>query len=291
MTPNKHWFSDFKPLEHGKVFMGNNHVCEIKGIGNVFIKMHDGVTRKLTEVRYVPDLRRNLISLGIFDTNGFSNKSENGIMKDGLYHLIRKTVFEASALVSKTVPEKTLLWHRRIGHIMTKSNLWIFVTTVYLENSIKSVFQLAHTSPLLSLIICTVIYGGLKRFQLMVGMTVRHNLQQNGVAERMNRTMMDKVRCLLVSLGIPKPFWGEAVSTAVYLINRSPSTAINFKTPLELWSGEPPNLSNLRVFGCAAFAHQKEVEGRIYRPVSSLKPARLNLKIQMRIIPRHKPKL
>ncbi|KAI5677681.1 hypothetical protein M9H77_08631 [Catharanthus roseus] len=289
MTPNKHWFSDFKPLEHGKVFMGNNHVCEIKGIGNVFIKMHNGVTRKLTEVRYVPDLHWNLISFGVFDTNGFSYKSENGIMKvckgelvmlkgfkrDGLYHLIGKTVCEASALVSKTVPEKTLLWHRRIGHIsekglhclqktfwvVTKSNLWIFVTTVFLENSIKLVFQLAHTSPLLSLIMCTVICRGLKRFQLMVGMvisTVMHNPQQNGVAERMNRTIMDKVRCLMVSSGIPKPFWGEAVSTAVYLINRSPSTAINFKTPLELWSGEPPNLSNLRVFGCAAFAHQKE---------------------------------
>ncbi|KAI5666455.1 hypothetical protein M9H77_16308 [Catharanthus roseus] len=251
MTPNKHWFSDFKPLEHGKVFMGNNHVCEKKGIGNVFIKMHDGVTRKLTEVRYVPDLRRNLISLGVFDTNGFK--------RDGLYHLIGKTVFEASALVSKTVPERTLLWHRRIGHIMvTKSNLWIFVTTVYLENNIKSVFQLAHTSPLLSLIMCTVICGNLKRFQLMVGMTVKHNLQQNGVAERMNRTIMDKVRCLMVSSGIPKPFRGEVVSTVVYLINRSPSTTINFKTPLEWWSGEPPNLSNLRVFGHAAFAHQKE---------------------------------
>ncbi|KAI5662799.1 hypothetical protein M9H77_22122 [Catharanthus roseus] len=261
MTPNKHWFSDFKPLEHGKVFMGNNHVCEIKGIGNVFIKMHDGVTRKLTKVRYVPDLRRNLISLGVFDTNGFSYKSENGIMKDGLYHLIGKTVCEASALVSKTIPEKTLF---KIFWVVTKSNLWIFVTIVFLESSIKLVFQLAHASSLLSLIMCTVICGDLKRFQLMVGMTVRHNPQQNGVAERMNRTIMDKVRCLMVSSGIPKPFWGEAVSTAVYLINRSPSTAINFKTPLELWSEEPPNLSNLRVFGCAAFAHQKE--GNHFQP-------------------------
>ncbi|KAI5677503.1 hypothetical protein M9H77_08453 [Catharanthus roseus] len=49
MTPNKHWFSEFKHLNQGKVFMGNNQVCDIKGIGNIFIKMHDGVTRKLTE--------------------------------------------------------------------------------------------------------------------------------------------------------------------------------------------------------------------------------------------------
>ncbi|KAI5677724.1 hypothetical protein M9H77_08674 [Catharanthus roseus] len=69
---------------------------------------------------------------------------------------------------------------------------------------------------------------------------------------------MDNVRCLLVSSSVPKPFWGEAVSTAVYLINRSPSTTINVRTPIELWCGKPPNLSNLRVFGYAAFAHQKE---------------------------------
>ncbi|KAI5657617.1 hypothetical protein M9H77_26410 [Catharanthus roseus] len=255
MTRNKHWFSDFKPLDHGKVFMGN-----IKGIENVFIKMHDGMTRKLTEVRYVPDLRQNLISLGVLDSNGFSHNSENGILRrDVLYTILEKMVYESSALVLKTVPEKIMLWHRRIGHIMmTKSILWIFVTIVFWENNIKSVFQLAHTSLPLSLTMCTVICGDLKRFQPMVIMTVRHNSQQNGVAERMERTIMDKVRCLMVSSGILKPFWGEIVSIPVYFINRSLSTTINFKTPLELWSGEPPNLSNLRVFACATFAHQKE---------------------------------
>ncbi|KAI5672321.1 hypothetical protein M9H77_12685 [Catharanthus roseus] len=254
MTPNKHWFSDFKPLNHEKVFMGNNQVCDIKGIGYVFIKVHDGVTRKLTEVRYVPDLRRNLISLGVLDSNGFFYKSENGILRrDGLFTLIGKIVCKSSALISQTVPEKTML---KIFYVVTKLILWIFVSIVFWKNSTKSVFQSAHTSPPLSLTMCTMICGDLKRFQPMV--TVRHNSQQNGIAERMNHTIMDKIRCLMVSSGVPKPFWGEVVSTAIYLINSSPSTTINFKTPLELWSGEPPNLSNLRVFGCDSCSHQKE---------------------------------
>ncbi|GJU08785.1 retrovirus-related pol polyprotein from transposon TNT 1-94 [Tanacetum coccineum] len=51
-------------------------------------------------------------------------------------------------------------------------------------------------------------------------LTVAGTPQQNGVAERMNRTLMDKVRCLLIQSGLPKTFWAEATCTAAYLINR-----------------------------------------------------------------------
>ncbi|KAL2248151.1 UNVERIFIED_CONTAM: Retrovirus-related Pol polyprotein from transposon TNT 1-94 [Sesamum indicum] len=80
--------------------------------------------------------------------------------------------------------------------------------------------------------------------------------QQNGVVERMNRTLFDKVRYLLVSSGLPKMFWGEAVLTAAQLINISPSVPLLGKTPEHVWTGEIPDLSGLRVFGCSAFVHQ-----------------------------------
>ncbi|MQL05556.1 transposase, partial [Escherichia coli] len=53
--------------------------------------------------------------------------------------------------------------------------------------------------------------------------TVAGTPQQNGIAERMNRTILERVRCMLLSAGLPKSFWGEAAATAVYLINRCPS--------------------------------------------------------------------
>ncbi|KAK0588475.1 hypothetical protein LWI29_001474 [Acer saccharum] len=87
---------------------------------------------------------------------------------------------------------------------------------------------------------------------------MRHTPQQNGVAERMNRTVLEKVRCLLIGSGLSLNFWGEAAATVAYLINRSPSTAIALKTPEEIWTGRPPSLKHLRVFGCAAYAHQSE---------------------------------
>ena len=89
--------------------------------------------------------------------------------------------------------------------------------------------------------------------------TVRDTPQQNGVVERMNRTLLDKVRCMLSNAGLGKQFWAEAVMYASHLINRLPSVALNGKTPLEVWSGKPINdYDTLHVFGSTAYYHVKE---------------------------------
>ena len=59
--------------------------------------------------------------------------------------------------------------------------------------------------------------------------TVRQTPQQNGLIERMNRTLLDRVRCMPYGSGMSKFFWGEAVSTECYLVNRITSSAIDFK--------------------------------------------------------------
>ncbi len=79
--------------------------------------------------------------------------------------------------------------------------------------------------------------------------------QQNGVAERANRTIMECARSMILAQGLELEFWGEAVNTAVYIKNRCPTKALDSKTPQEVWSGRKPNVSHLRVFGCKAFAH------------------------------------
>ena len=85
--------------------------------------------------------------------------------------------------------------------------------------------------------------------------TIPYTPQQNGVAERMNRTIISKARCMLSNAHMNKRFWAEAANTACYLINRSPSIPLNKKTPIEVWSGTPADYSHLRVFGCTAYAH------------------------------------
>ncbi|KAH9770422.1 hypothetical protein KPL71_012370 [Citrus sinensis] len=89
--------------------------------------------------------------------------------------------------------------------------------------------------------------------------TVRHTPQQNGVVERMNRTLLEKVQCMLSNAGLDKKFWAEAVSYASHLVNRLPSIAIGGKTPIEMWSGKhAQDYYSLRIFGCPAYYHVKD---------------------------------
>jgi transposase InsO family protein len=80
--------------------------------------------------------------------------------------------------------------------------------------------------------------------------------QQNGVVEQRNQTVVGMAWALLKQRGMPAVFWGEAVVTVVYILNRSPINALNGRTSYETWHGHKPAVSHLRVFGCLAFAKE-----------------------------------
>ncbi|XP_021734165.1 uncharacterized protein LOC110700891 [Chenopodium quinoa] len=79
--------------------------------------------------------------------------------------------------------------------------------------------------------------------------------QQNGVVERKNRSLEDMERTMLISSGLPRNFWAEAVNTACYILNKVSIRAITNKTPYELMKGRKPNISYFRSFGCRCFVH------------------------------------
>ena len=81
-------------------------------------------------------------------------------------------------------------------------------------------------------------------------LTVAYTPQQNGVAERMNRTLTDLVRSMLYQKNMEKKFWAEALATAVYSRNRVTSHALPENiTPFHIWHNKTPDLSHMRVFG------------------------------------------
>lgn len=78
--------------------------------------------------------------------------------------------------------------------------------------------------------------------------------QQNGVAERSNRTVVEMARCLRLESGLDKEFWAEACKTSVYVLNRVPSAVLDGQTPHFKLFGKQAKLDHLRVFGCRAYA-------------------------------------
>ena len=131
ITPRRDWFTEFKELSGGTVLMGNNQQCQVEGIGSVAIRMYDGMVRIFKNVRYVPNLKRNLISLDVLDEEGCCYKGEKGVLKvsrgslvilkgdknNGLYVLKGKTVTNEVACVATKTSDITSLWHKRLDHM------------------------------------------------------------------------------------------------------------------------------------------------------------------------------
>ena len=110
--------------------MGNNSMCKVVGIGTVSLRMFDGVVRELTQVRFVPKLKRNLISIGMLDQTGCVIKAEKdvlrvikgsmvimkGLKQNGMYVMDGHTVVR-EASVTDSGGNRSILWHLRMGHM------------------------------------------------------------------------------------------------------------------------------------------------------------------------------
>jgi hypothetical protein len=97
--------------------------------------------------------------------------------------------------------------------------------------------------------------------------TARYSLEQNGVAERLNRVLMERARAMLIESGLPDETWAEAVVTANYIRNRTLVSA-HGKTPWEAFYGEKPDVSHMRVFGARAFMHVPRALRHKLEPIS-----------------------
>jgi hypothetical protein len=127
---NRDWFSSFKSVQKGDVVrMGDDNPCDIVGVGSVQIKAHDGMARSLQNVRYIPGMTRNLISLSTLDAEGFKYSGSGRVLKvskgslvclvgdmnsDKLYVLQGSTLHgsvSAATAVTDDKPCETNLWH------------------------------------------------------------------------------------------------------------------------------------------------------------------------------------
>ncbi|GJR24430.1 retrovirus-related pol polyprotein from transposon TNT 1-94 [Tanacetum coccineum] len=296
MTPRRDFLFDFKEFNGGTVLLGDNRACAFMGIGKVRVQMKDGSSFVLENVRYIPELKRNLISLGTLDREGYTVKLQNGRVKviKGSLMVLSGTMngnyvysldgWAESSEASVGIQEKESLaqvWHKCLGHIseaglhelekrevLRKKGLGSFSGEIdewlpfkewkkLVENQTGRKLKKLRTDN--GLEFCNQEFNNLyKESGIARHLTVAGTLQQDGLAERMNMTLLNKVRCLLIQSGLPDSFWAEATVTTAYLINRSPSTTLEKKTPMDLWLGHPANYEILRILGCVAYSHMNQ---------------------------------
>ncbi|KAK9067917.1 hypothetical protein SSX86_012028 [Deinandra increscens subsp. villosa] len=365
MSPNQGFFKDLELKDMGPVKLGDDRECFIEGIGTVEIKMQNGSVVTLDQVRYIPLLKRNLISLGTLEDQGC-----HVVLKDGKAKVVRGNLVimtgsrrgnkiylldgceDICSSVESGSDDMAVIWHNRLGHISSQGlselnksqvlgnlrstdhgfceycvlgkshkvkfsrsshktreildyihadlwgpartqsqggaryflsliddksrRVWTYVLKtkdeafskfkewkILVENQSERKVKRLRTDN--GLEFCNSLFDSYcKTHGISRHLTVPGNPQQNGLVERMNRTLLNKIRCMLISAGMPKSFWAEALQTATYLVNRSPSSAIEMKTPLEVWSGHKPGYEHLRVFGTVCYAHvsQGKLEAR-----------------------------
>lgn len=86
-------------------------------------------------------------------------------------------------------------------------------------------------------------------------LTNAYTPEQNGVAERMNRTIIERAKCTIFDADLNDNYWAEACNMAVYVINRSVCAALPDKTPEEVWTGQKVDVSHLKIFGTPVMVH------------------------------------
>ncbi|KAE8674685.1 putative ribonuclease H protein [Hibiscus syriacus] len=253
--------------------------------GRKLEKMYDGFVRTLCGVQHIPDLKKNLISLGTLHKNGFIPKADKdretiwivkevltvmkGKMNVGIiYRLLRSTVVGGIHSV-ESYDDTTKLCHMRLAQLSecgiaelhkrntlhgVKSCKLNFCKYSVLVKQNKVRFKTGkHTTERILDYVHSDVWGPSTTSSL--GGSTAQDITTNGVAERMNRSLKERARCLRLNTGLPKHFWAEAVNMACYLINRSPKALLAGKVVEEVWTGHYVTFDHLRIFGCPAYVH------------------------------------
>ncbi|GKA28118.1 ribonuclease H-like domain-containing protein [Tanacetum coccineum] len=281
MTGNIAYLSDFKEFDGGYVtFRGGAHGGGISGKGTLKTDSID-----FEDVYFVNELNFNLFSVSqmcdkkncVLFTNteclvlspNFKLPDENQILlkiprKDNMYSFDMKNIVpkeSLTCLVAKATSDESMLWHRRLGHInfkninkLVKDNL--DETSEILKNFIKEIENLVDKKVKIirsdngTEFKNKVMDDFCREKCIKREYSVARTPQQNGVAERRNRTLIEAARTMLADSKLPTTFWAEAVSTACYVQNRVLVVKPHNKTPYELFRGFKPALSFMRPFGC-----------------------------------------
>ncbi|GJX65401.1 retrovirus-related pol polyprotein from transposon TNT 1-94 [Tanacetum coccineum] len=223
MTGNKALLTDYQDIDGGFVaFGGNTRGGKITGIGKIRTNKID-----FEDVFFVKELKFNLFSVSQMCDKKNSilfTETECLVLSPEILKLINQTIkSETSGILKKFITEIENQLNHKVKVIRSDNGTEFKnreMDEFYGQKGIKREYSVARTP------------------------------QQNGVAERKNRTLIEAARTMLADSLLPTVFWAEAVNTACYVLNRVLVTKPHNKTPYELIIGRAPSISFMRPFGC-----------------------------------------
>ncbi|RVW18006.1 Retrovirus-related Pol polyprotein from transposon TNT 1-94 [Vitis vinifera] len=251
---------------------------DVVGLGDVRISLPNGSVWLLEKVRHIPDLRRNLISVGQLDDEGHAILFVGGTWKVTKGARVLARGKKTGTLYMTSCPRDTIavadastdtsLWHRRLGHmsekgmkmllskgklpelksidfdmcescILGKQKKVSFLKTGRTPKAEK--LELVHTDLWGTSPVASL--GGSRELGWRRPFLGHHSRMV--WLNAMNKTLNERARSMRLHAGLPKTFWADAVSTAAYLINRGPSVPMEFRLPEEVWSGGEEDKENV----------------------------------------------
>ncbi|GKA93374.1 ribonuclease H-like domain-containing protein [Tanacetum coccineum] len=268
VTGNLAYLSNFKEFNGGNVtFGGGAYGGRITSKGTLKTNNLD-----FEDVYFVKELQFNLFSVSqicdkknyVFFSNtewlvlspDFKLPDENQILlripsEDNMYSLNMHNIVPKENLIclaTKATSDESMLWHRRLATKDETSEIlknFIKETKNLVDQKVKIIRSDNGTEFKNKVMDDFCREKGIKREY-----SVARTPQQNGVAERKNRTLIEAARTMLADSKLPTTFWAEVVSTACYVHNRVLVVKPHNKTPYELFRGFKPSIGFMIPFGC-----------------------------------------
>ncbi|GJZ41712.1 putative ribonuclease H-like domain-containing protein, partial [Tanacetum coccineum] len=254
MTENKACLVEYQDYNGGPVAFGELQHFNLFSVSQIYDKKNKVLFTDTECLVLSPDFKlpdENQVLLRVPKQNNmYSFNLENIVPTGGL-----------ACLIAKATVDESNKWHRRKA---TQSLLfsWVFFLRTKDETSgiLKDFIRQIENQ--LNQKVKTIRCDNGTKFknrdiiEFCVSKGIKREYsnartpQQNEVAERKNRTLIEAARTMLADLFLPNTFWAEAVSTACYVLNRVLVTKPQNKTPYELITGKIPIISYIRPFGC-----------------------------------------
>ncbi|RVW20652.1 Retrovirus-related Pol polyprotein from transposon TNT 1-94 [Vitis vinifera] len=269
-TPHREIIQNYVAGDFGKMYLADGSALDVVGLGDVRISLPNGsvwllekVTKgarvlargKKTGTLYMTSCPRDTIAVADASTDTslwhrrLGHMSEKGMKmltpKAEKLELVHTDLWGPSPVASLGGSRYYITFiddsSRKVWVYFLKNKSDVFVTfkkwkaMVETETGLKVKCLRSDNGG-------EYIDGGFSKYCAAQGIRMEKTIpgtpQQNGVAERMNRTLNERARSMRLHAGLPKTFWADAVSTAAYLINRGPSVPMEFRLPEEVWSSK-----------------------------------------------------